>query len=1303
MSSTSIGHSGIGRSRIYDFLINQIPTIILTTLFVFPVWGIHSDTASAEGTWTVYNESVLEGWATTVADDPEGGVWAGRRGAILYFNGIGWTFHENEYLLLSQIDDMVVDREGVVFFGRPNFVYGYDGSSWRTVLEIEGMRPYGMVVDHDNIFWFSAGDKGLFSYDGESVVTYESPFPYGVQVRAVTADNALWCSHNGGNLEGNGVSLFRNGEWIHFSTADGIAGEYVSDIEVDHDGIVWCGTLNGISSYDGETWTTFTKSDGLIGNEISAVAVDRNNVKWFGAKNGITEYDGSSWTKYYQLLAPRKIVVDAQNRKWFETSGAELTCYDDHEYPFVWITNPKGAELLLQESNFTVTWQSYGVETVDIAISTDDGANWSTVGESIDAAPGSYTFQLPVLNSKSCHVRIRGHENPLVSGINNHPFTISPRFVEVTTPNGGESWNIDTSHRITWTALDVETVDIDYSTDGGETWSPVEHGVAASRGFASWTTPDEPSPSCLVRITETGDTGTSDVSDASFIIPENTIEVLWPSGNVSLPGETFTTVNWSASPGLKNVRIDFSTDGGSNWTTVASGVTASHGEYVWKTPDMASSSCLIRITVEDYPGLSATSPGMFTITQPRTWDESWTTIYTMTGKTNRLAVSNDYIWCGTEGGVVRVNADTGSQTVYRINQGLPDNRIRDIAVMSGGGVWAGTPAGVSRFENGQWTTWTTDNGLLENDVTALAVDGDDTLWIGANGYHYQDRDGWQTVVIQSFDGVWQTRASGDYRMEDRHHTAFLYNPARNSLWVSNSSGTTEHELPSLSRLNAIEGNAVDLAADSDGKVWEVVGDGSVILFDGEKSTGFSPEGKGFSGRALSVAAGSDGTAWIGTEAGLVHFDGSVLATLTSADGLINDTVNALAFDGAGTLWIGTDGGLSGFDGESFTNVPFDNSMPQYDRIWESAVDRDNVKWFGTMNGVVRYDGKEFTSFNTDDGLAHWEVYRVAVGRNNDKWFGCGEGISRFDGETWTTFDEDPRLKALYQALTFDHYGNLWAISYEGDLSRYDGTSWTFFKQCPRKSHEDIAFDRSGTLWSASGKNVYSFDGETWTEHNVGGVHCSSILVDHDGVIWMSTSGGQIFSYNSGAWNIVRTVPGEISGNEITDIAEDNGGILWFSTNAGLASYDRSRWNVYTSSNSKLVSDRVRTVAVDNDNVLWIGAEGGITSFYSELETGIEDPVVQPRQFSIRGNFPNPFNASTTIEFTLSETSPVTVTVYNVLGQRIRILDRSVFTAGRHTVRWDGTDDYGMSVSSGVYLVHMKTRNISKSHRMLLLK
>ena len=94
---------------------------------------------------------------------------------------------------------------------------------------------------------------------------------------------------------------------------------------------------------------------------------------------------------------------------------------------------------------------------------------------------------------------------------------------------------------------------------------------------------------------------------------------------------------------------------------------------------------------------------------------------------------------------------------------------------------------------------------------------------------------------------------------------------------------------------------------------------------------------------------------------------------------------------------------------------------------------------------------------------------------------------------------------------------------------------------------------------------------------------------------------------------------------------------------------------------------------------------------------------RPEEFALYPNFPNPFNPRTTIRFTLPESGPVRLSVYDVLGRQVRLLADQSFSAGVHDLPWDGRDQDGRAVGSGVYFYRIDASAWTQRRKMLLLK
>ena len=121
---------------------------------------------------------------------------------------------------------------------------------------------------------------------------------------------------------------------------------------------------------------------------------------------------------------------------------------------------------------------------------------------------------------------------------------------------------------------------------------------------------------------------------------------------------------------------------------------------------------------------------------------------------------------------------------------------------------------------------------------------------------------------------------------------------------------------------------------------------------------------------------------------------------------------------------------------------------------------------------------------------------------------------------------------------------------------------------------------------------------------------------------------------------------------------------------------------------------------------WGGGRGlwEIVLPQAATETAVaEAEGVVPAEFALAQNFPNPFNASTTIAFQLAFASQVELAVYNISGQRVRTLISGSLPAGHHRLQWDGRNDRGEPAASGAYLYQLSASDFVATRQLMLLK
>ena len=124
--------------------------------------------------------------------------------------------------------------------------------------------------------------------------------------------------------------------------------------------------------------------------------------------------------------------------------------------------------------------------------------------------------------------------------------------------------------------------------------------------------------------------------------------------------------------------------------------------------------------------------------------------------------------------------------------------------------------------------------------------------------------------------------------------------------------------------------------------------------------------------------------------------------------------------------------------------------------------------------------------------------------------------------------------------------------------------------------------------------------------------------------------------------------------------------------------------------------------------IWTRMDGTDLSVWT---TTINDSILSyipkisksPTQFNLSQNYPNPFNATTNIEYNLPHSLYVHLSIYNLKGEKIKTLVNQEMNSGSHNVYWDGTNNFGSSVSSGLYLYSLNTNNFQSTKKLLYLK
>jgi parallel beta-helix repeat protein len=187
----------------------------------------------------------------------------------------------------------------------------------------------------------------------------------------------------------------------------------------------------------------------------------------------------------------------------------------------VTLTNPNGGQSWAAQTPHYIVWTAQNINNKDFKLeySTDNGSTYNFITYVTHyGSSGSYLWEIPNAPSTQCLVRI-SMQSPQISDVSNGVFTITANEkITVDQPNGKENWNVGSPRYIVWhNYLFSGPVKIEYSTNGGSSYSVIENSYSTSTAYA-WTIPDAPSNNCLIRVSDASDPTLFDVSDVAFTI-----------------------------------------------------------------------------------------------------------------------------------------------------------------------------------------------------------------------------------------------------------------------------------------------------------------------------------------------------------------------------------------------------------------------------------------------------------------------------------------------------------------------------------------------------------------------------------------------------------------------------------------------------------------------------------------------------------------------------------------------------------------------------------------------------------------
>jgi hypothetical protein len=288
-----------------------------------------------------------------------------------------------------------------------------------------------------------------------------------------------------------------------------------------------------LSTNNGTSWTKVTT--GLTNFSVQALAVSGTNLFAGTFLGGVffSTNNGASWTVVNTGLTSTDVLALAVSgtNLYAGTSGG------------VFLSTNNGTSWTKVNTGMTTTWVNalaisgtnlFAGTTDGVFLSTNNGASWTAVNTGLT----NTDFGALTVSGTNLYAGISAGvwRRPLSEMITSVTSTIT-----VASPNGGENWQVGSSHGITWTSTNVTNVMIEYSTNNGSSWNTIVTSAPASSGSYSWTVPNAPSVQCKVRVSDAANATTVyDVSDNVFTISS---------------GATHYNVSYQAGPNMNMNRM----------------------------------------------------------------------------------------------------------------------------------------------------------------------------------------------------------------------------------------------------------------------------------------------------------------------------------------------------------------------------------------------------------------------------------------------------------------------------------------------------------------------------------------------------------------------------------------------------------------------------------------------------------------------------------------------------------------------------------------------------------------------------
>lgn len=522
-------------------------------------------------------------------------------------------------------------------------------------------------------------------------------------------------------------------------------------------------------------------------------------------------------------------------------------------------------------------------------------------------------------------------------------------------------------------------------------------------------------------------------------------------------------------------------------------------------------------------------------------------------------------------------------------RGFPGGSVTSFAQTSDGYLWVGGEKGLIRFDGLGFQSFpqATPLPVTIDAVQQLSTDAEGNLWVLLQS----------TKILRYRNGKFELgRDEAEYgvtALSKRPNGAVLFSSLAYGELIYNAGKFQALQPPQKGALDAPRGTTDTLSS----RLSWATGVATHRLAEPDSAV-------------IATAEAADGKIWLGTrDKGLFSLADGRVAPASKTWG--NGKVTCVLPREQGKLWVGTESGLLEWDGEQLTqgNVP---TVLQKSSILALLRDRDANIWVGTAAGLYRinHDG---VSYDVSQSAAPMAATALFEDREGNVWVGSPRGIERLRESAFVTYAMGRLQSESSGPVYVDAEGRVWFAPFEGGLHwLQDGKTGGISND---ELDKDVVYSITGDedgLWIGRQRGGltrlrYGSKISTTTYTQADGLAQNGVYAvyeSHDGAVWAATLSSGVSRYADGRFTTYSKTNGAMASDSVMSMAESPDRTMWFATPNGLNVFSKGQWRLL-STREGLPSDIVYCLLPDSSGVLWIGTASGLASFVAGHLSGLE--------------------------------------------------------------------------------------------------